>query len=139
MVVMMMIFVGLRPMTIGSWLSYEMWDSRSVNMVYFDNLGLSGIRETLPKFWWKFRWTFIWELYRKNYLYFYVPNHRKITINAYESMGRYTNTPNTLTLLRKLPCDVISKMIFNGNFGGLLYENCIKKITHIFMYQIVEK
>jgi hypothetical protein len=23
------------------------------------------------------------------YLYFYVPNRRKITINAYESMGRY--------------------------------------------------
>jgi hypothetical protein len=139
MVVMMMMFVGLRPRTIGSWLSYEMWDSRSVNRVYVDNLGLPGISETLSKFWWKFRWTFIWELYKKNYPYFYVPNRRKITINAYESMGHYTNTPNILTLLRKLPCDVISKMIFDGNFGGLLYENCIKKITRIFMYQIVEK
>jgi hypothetical protein len=54
-VVMMMIFVGLKPMMIGSWLSYEIWDTRSVNRVYVDNLGSPGIGETLPKRWWKFR------------------------------------------------------------------------------------
>jgi hypothetical protein len=32
-------------------------------------------------------------VYKKiNYPYFYVPNHRKITINAYESMRRYKNS-----------------------------------------------
>ena len=54
-VVMMMMFVGLKPMMIGSWLSYEIWDTRSVNRVYVDNLGSPGIGETLPKCWWKFR------------------------------------------------------------------------------------
>jgi hypothetical protein len=37
--------VGLKPKTIGSWLSYKMWDIRSVNMVYVDNLGPLGIGE----------------------------------------------------------------------------------------------
>ena len=46
----MMMFVGLRPRTIGLWLSYEIWDIRSVNKVYIDNLGPSGIGETLMKF-----------------------------------------------------------------------------------------
>ena len=32
-------------------LSYEMWDIRSVNKVYVDNLGPTSIRETLPKIW----------------------------------------------------------------------------------------
>jgi len=34
----------------------------------------------------------LWELYKKikkKYLYFYVPNRKKMTINAYKSMGRY--------------------------------------------------
>jgi hypothetical protein len=52
---MMMMFVGLRPKTIGSWLSYEMWDIRSVNKVYVDNLWPPGIGEILPKFWWEFQ------------------------------------------------------------------------------------
>jgi len=33
-------------------LSYEIWDIRSVNRVYVDNLGPTSIGETLPKFWW---------------------------------------------------------------------------------------
>jgi hypothetical protein len=32
--------------------SYEMWDIRSVNRVYVDNLGPTSIGETLPNFWW---------------------------------------------------------------------------------------
>jgi len=32
-------------------LSYEMWDIRSVNRVYVDNLGPTSIGETLPIFW----------------------------------------------------------------------------------------
>jgi hypothetical protein len=47
---MMMMFVGLRPRMIGLWLSYEMWDIRSVNRLYVDNLGPLGIEETLQKF-----------------------------------------------------------------------------------------
>jgi len=47
---MMMMFVGLRPRMIDSWLSYEMWDIRSVNKLYVDILGPFGIGETLPKF-----------------------------------------------------------------------------------------
>ena len=52
-VVMMMImmFVGLRPRMIGSWLSYEMWDFKSVNKLNIDNLEPPDIGETLPKFW----------------------------------------------------------------------------------------
>jgi len=45
-IMVVMMFVGLKPKTIGSWLSYEKWDIRSVNMVYVDNLGPPGIRET---------------------------------------------------------------------------------------------
>jgi hypothetical protein len=41
-----MMFVRLRPRTIRLWLSYEMWDIRSVNMVYVDNLGPPGIGKT---------------------------------------------------------------------------------------------
>jgi hypothetical protein len=41
-----MMFVRLRPRTIRLWLSYEMWDIRSVNMVYIDNLGPPGIGKT---------------------------------------------------------------------------------------------
>jgi hypothetical protein len=48
---MTMMFVGLRPKMIGSWLRYEMWNIRSVNRLYVDNLGPPGIGETLPKFW----------------------------------------------------------------------------------------
>ena len=58
---MMVMFVGLRSKMIGSWLSYEMWDIRSINMIYVDNLGPPGLGEALPKFW----LTFIWELYKK--------------------------------------------------------------------------
>jgi hypothetical protein len=47
---MIMMFVGLRPRMIRSWLSYKMWDIRSVNKLYVDNLGPPGIGETLPKF-----------------------------------------------------------------------------------------
>jgi hypothetical protein len=43
---MMMMFVGLRPMMIELWLGYEIWDIRSVNMVYADNWGPPGIGET---------------------------------------------------------------------------------------------
>jgi hypothetical protein len=50
MVEMIMMFVGLRPRMIGSWLSYEVWDIRSVNKLYVDNLGPPDIGETLPKF-----------------------------------------------------------------------------------------
>jgi hypothetical protein len=50
MVEMIMMFVGLRPRMIGSWLSYEVWDIRSVNKLYIDNLGPPDIGETLPKF-----------------------------------------------------------------------------------------
>jgi hypothetical protein len=38
--------VRLRPRMIRLWLSYEMWDIRSVNMVYVDNLGPPGIGKT---------------------------------------------------------------------------------------------
>jgi hypothetical protein len=48
-VVMTMMF---GPRRIGSWLSYEMWDIRSVNMLYVDNLEPP---DTLLKFWYKFR------------------------------------------------------------------------------------
>jgi hypothetical protein len=41
-----MMFVRLRPRMIRLWLSYEMWDIRSVNMVYVDNLGPPGIGKT---------------------------------------------------------------------------------------------
>jgi hypothetical protein len=41
-----MMFVRLRPRTIRLWLIYEMWDIRSVNMVYVDNLGPPGIGKT---------------------------------------------------------------------------------------------
>ena len=47
---MTMMFVGLRPKTIESWLSYEMWNIRSVNRLYVDNLEPPGITETLSKF-----------------------------------------------------------------------------------------
>ena len=83
-------FVGLRRRTNALWFSYEMWDITSVNMVYVDNLGPPDIRKTLLKFWWNFRYTFYENCIKKNYPYFYIPNCRKITINAYESMGRYT-------------------------------------------------
>jgi hypothetical protein len=52
---MMMMFVELRLKTIGLWLSYEMWNIRSANRVYVDNVGPPDIGETLPKFRWKFR------------------------------------------------------------------------------------
>jgi len=42
--------VGLRPRMIGSWLSYEIWNIRSVNMLNVDNLGPPDIGETLLKF-----------------------------------------------------------------------------------------
>ena len=41
-----MMFVGLRPKIIGSWLSYKMWDIRSVNRVYIDNLDPLNIRDS---------------------------------------------------------------------------------------------
>jgi hypothetical protein len=44
-IMVVMMFVGLKPKTIGSWLSYKMWDIRSVNMVYVDNLGPLDIGE----------------------------------------------------------------------------------------------
>jgi len=47
---MTMMFMGLRPKMIESWLSYEMWDIRSVNRLYVDNLGPPDIGETLLKF-----------------------------------------------------------------------------------------
>jgi hypothetical protein len=50
MVVMMMMFVGSRPKMIGSWLSYEMWNIRSVNRLNVDNLGPPDVGETLLKF-----------------------------------------------------------------------------------------
>ena len=50
-VVMMMMFVGLRPKTIGSWLSYEMWDIINVNKAYVDKLKPPSIEKTQPKFW----------------------------------------------------------------------------------------
>jgi hypothetical protein len=50
MVMIIMMFVGLRPGTIKSWLSYKIWDIRSANRVYVDNLGPLGIGETLRNF-----------------------------------------------------------------------------------------
>jgi hypothetical protein len=44
---------------------------------------------------------------KKNYLYFYVPNHRKVTIITYESVGRYT--------LKKS----LKKGIILGSMGGI--------------------
>jgi hypothetical protein len=46
MVMMMMMFVGLRSMIIESWLNYEIWDIRSVNRLYIDNLRPPDIGET---------------------------------------------------------------------------------------------
>jgi hypothetical protein len=50
MVAMTMMFVGLRPRMIGSWLSYEMWNIISVNRLNVDNLGPPDVGETLSKF-----------------------------------------------------------------------------------------
>lgn len=61
---MMMMVVRLRPRMIESWLSYKIWDIRSVNRLYVDNLRPSGIGKTLPKF----QKTSIWKLYKKKYL-----------------------------------------------------------------------
>jgi hypothetical protein len=47
---MTMMFVGLRTKMFGSWLSYEIWNIRSVNRLNVDNLGPSGIEETPSKF-----------------------------------------------------------------------------------------
>jgi hypothetical protein len=43
--------VELKPRMIGSRLSDEMRVIRSVNKLYVDNLGPSGIGGTLSKFW----------------------------------------------------------------------------------------
>jgi hypothetical protein len=43
---MTMMFVGWRPRKIRSWLSYEMWNIRSVNRLNVDNLGPPDVGET---------------------------------------------------------------------------------------------
>jgi len=52
MVVMTMMFVELRPKMIRSWLSYEIWNIRSVNKLNVDNLGPPdvGVTKILIKF-----------------------------------------------------------------------------------------
>jgi hypothetical protein len=47
---MMIMFVRLRSRMIGLWLSYEMWDIRSIDRLYVDNLKPPDIEETLSKF-----------------------------------------------------------------------------------------
>jgi len=46
MVVMTMMFMGLRPRMIGLLLSYEMWNITSVNRLNVDNLGPPDVGET---------------------------------------------------------------------------------------------
>jgi hypothetical protein len=62
MVEMMMVFMGLRPKMIELWLSYEMWDLRSVYNLYIDNLGPPGIGET-TEISIEISVDFIWKLY----------------------------------------------------------------------------
>jgi hypothetical protein len=49
---MTMMFVELRPKMIRSWLSYEIWNIRSVNKLNVDNLGPPdvGVTKILIKF-----------------------------------------------------------------------------------------
>jgi len=74
---------------IGSRLSYEMWNIRSVNRLYVDNLGPPGIGETV-KILVEISIDFYMSSNKKKYPYFFLLNCRKVTINAYESVGRYT-------------------------------------------------
>jgi len=57
-------------------------------MVYVDNLGPPGIGKT-AKISVEILVDFYLRTVKKNHSYFYVPNRRKIIINAYESMGCY--------------------------------------------------
>ena len=66
---------------------------------------------------------------KKNYPYFYVPNHRKVTIITYESVGRYivkfdqkliSNTKSKYVLIYKLVC--VKYLYFLGLIAQFLLK-----------------
>lgn len=84
--------------TQDDWVVSELWDMRfwSINRLYIDNLGPSDIGETakiLVEILVDYYMRTIYIKKKITRIFLLVPNHKKVTLNVYESIGCYSLCP----------------------------------------------